>query len=100
MTGVRPRRLLVWRARHDNGWSTVVAEQPDGTFIAWAGQGDVIGVDYVEDGPEHAQAAALFALNRKSGHVACSNRCTDWEMHTHQVLVAAPEVAPDDDDDG
>ena len=100
MTGVRPRRLLVWRARHDNGWSTVVAEQPDGTFVAWAGPGEAIGVDYVEDGPEHAQAAALFALNRKSGHATCSTRCTDWEMHTHQVLVAAPEVAPDDDDDG
>ena len=30
---------------------------------------------------------------------ACSNRCTDWEIHTHEVFVAAPEVAPDDDDE-
>jgi hypothetical protein len=40
------RRFLVWEAPHDNGWTTVVLEQPDGTFIAWAGQGDAIGVDW------------------------------------------------------
>ena len=31
------RRLIVWEARHDNGWMTIVMEQPDGTFIPWAG---------------------------------------------------------------
>ena len=82
------RRLLVWEARHDNGWTTVVMEQPDGTFIAWAGVGEAIGVDYVEDTPEHAQAAAMFALKRKSGHAECSPRCGDWEMRTHTMLVA------------
>jgi len=35
-------------------------EQPDGTFVAWAGQGKTVGVDYVEDSPEFAKAAALF----------------------------------------
>jgi hypothetical protein len=40
-------------------------EQPDRTFVAWAGIGEAIGVDYVEDTPEHAQAAAMFALKRK-----------------------------------
>ena len=65
------RRLVVWEARHDNGWTTVVMEQPDGTFVAWAGGGDSIGVDYVEDSPEFARAAAMFALKRKSGHAAC-----------------------------
>ena len=43
-------------------------EQPDGTFVAWAGPDESVGVDYVEDTPEHAQAAAMFALKRKSGH--------------------------------
>jgi hypothetical protein len=34
------RRLVVWEARHENGWTTVVMKQPDGTFVAWAGVGD------------------------------------------------------------
>ena len=45
------RRLIVWEARHDNGWTTIVMEQPDGTFVAWAGLGETVGVDYVEDTP-------------------------------------------------
>jgi hypothetical protein len=31
-----------------------------------------LGVDYVEDSPEHAQAATMFALKRKSAHAECS----------------------------
>jgi hypothetical protein len=81
------RSLALWEACHDNGWITIVMEQPDGTFVAWAGQGDAIGVDYVEDGPDFARAAALFALKRKSGHDRCSARCTDFEMRTHTMLV-------------
>jgi hypothetical protein len=91
MTEPERRRLVVWEARHDNGWTTVVMEQPDGTFIAWAGLGETIGVDYVEDSPEHAQAAAMFALKRKSGHAECSPRCSDFEMRTHTMLVAPRE---------
>jgi hypothetical protein len=94
------RRLLVWEARHDNGWTSVVAEQPDGTFVAWAGRADTIGVDYVEDTPEHAQAGALYALNRKSGHAKCSSRCSDWEMRTHEILVASPGGGNGTDDEG
>lgn len=41
-------------------------EQPDGTFVSWAGLSETIGVDYVEDRPEHARTAAMFALKRKS----------------------------------
>ena len=82
-----PRRLVIWEALHDSNWKTVVAEQPDGTFVAWAGQGDAIGVDYVEDTPEHAQAAAMFALKRKSGHTECSPQCSLWELRTHTMLV-------------
>jgi len=37
-------------------------EQPDGTFVAGAGPSETVGVDYVEDSPEHAQAAAMSAL--------------------------------------
>ena len=66
-------------------------EQPDGTFVAWAGPAPTIGVDYVEDSPEHAQAGALFALKRKSGHAQCSARCSEWMMRTHTMLVAPPQ---------
>ena len=76
---------------HDNGWVTVVMEQPDGTFVAWAGPGETVGVDYVEDSPEHAQALAMFALKRKSGHAECSRRCSDFEMRTDTMLVAPPD---------
>ena len=87
MVEPQSRRLVVWEARHDNGWITLVMEQPDGTFVAWAGLGHTIGVDYVEDSPEHAQAAATFALKRKSGHAECSPRCSEPEMRTHTMLV-------------
>ena len=91
MTDEAIRRLMVWEGRHDNGWTTVVMEQPDGTFVAWAGPGSAIGVDYVEDTPEHALAAAMFALQRKSGHAQCSARCSDWEIRTHTMVVKTPE---------
>ena len=89
--------LVVWEARHDNGWITLVIEQPDGTFVAWAGLGEAIGVDYVEDTPEQAQAAAMFALKRRAGtgsarvHVRRS-RCgrTRLPMKPH---LAVPDVA-------
>ena len=82
------RRLGVWEARHDdNGWTTLVMEQPDGSFVAWAGQGEAVGADYGEDSPEFARAAALFALKRKSGHDRCSSRCTDFEISTRTMLV-------------
>jgi hypothetical protein len=73
----------------DNGWITLVMEQPHGTFVVWAGPGETIGVDYVEDTPEHAHAAAMFALKRKSRHVECSPRCSEFETRTHTMLVAA-----------
>ena len=62
--------------------------QADGVFVAWAGPDETVGVDYVEDTPEHAQAAAMFALKRKSGHTKCSIRCSAFEMRTHTMLVA------------
>src|SRR4029453_17816014 len=97
MGQVHRRRLVIWEAHHDNGWVSVVMEQPDGTFVAWAGPAGVIGADYVEDSPEHAQAGAVFALKRKSGHATCSPRCSDWHMRTHEVTVAAPADPTDSD---
>ena len=87
MTEPERRRLVVWEQCHDNGWTTLVMEQTDGTFIAWAGLRHTIGVDYMEDTPEHAQAAAMFALKRKSDHGECSPRCGEWEMRTRTTLM-------------
>ena len=88
MTEAAHRRLVVCEARHDNGWTTLVMEQSDGTFVAWAEPDESVGVDYVEDTPEHAQAAAMFALKRKSGHAECSPGCSEFEMRMHTMLVA------------
>ena len=37
MTEPAHRHLVIWEARHDNGWTTLVIEQSDGTSVAWAG---------------------------------------------------------------
>ena len=66
MTDPERRHLVIWEARHDNGWTALVMEQSDGTFVARAGLDESVGVDYVEDCPEHAQAAAMFALKLHS----------------------------------
>ena len=91
MTEPERLHLVIWEARHDNGWTTLVMEQSDGTFVAWAGLDESVGVDYVEDTPEHAQAAAMFALKRKSGHDQCSIRCSGFEMRTHLMVVTPPQ---------
>ena len=67
MTERERRHLVIWEASHDNGWTTLVMEQPDGTFVAWAGPDETVGVDYVEDCPEHAQAEAMFRAETKVG---------------------------------
>ena len=87
MTEPAHRHLVIWEARHDNGWTTLVMEQPEGAFVAWAGLDETVGVDYVEDTREHAQPAATFALKRKSGHGECSIRCSGFEMRTHMMLL-------------
>lgn len=76
----RPRSLVVWEARHDNGWSTVVAEQKGGKFAAWATNGENTQIDFTGTNVAHASAAALAALRRKSGHRRCSMGCSDWAI--------------------
>ena len=80
------RHLVVWEAQRDNGWMTLVIEQRDGTFIAWAGADEAVGVDYLEDCPQHAEVAAMFALKRKSGHAECSDRCSTFEMRSYRTV--------------
>ena len=72
-----------WRNIHDNGWSSNVIENPDGTFSAWAASPNApwAVADYVEAGLESAQRAAEYALARKSGHQECSPSCSGWHIH-------------------
>ena len=97
MTEPAHRHLVIWEARHDNGWTTLVMEQSDGTFVAWAGPDESVGVDYVEDTPEHAQAAAMFALKRKSGHgrmLAALFGVRDADAHDARIAVRAVSAPP------
>jgi hypothetical protein len=70
-----------WQQKHDNGWLAHVAEQPDGTFLAWAAPAGALplGIDYVEDCLEYAQAAAEFAVRRETAHSTCTHQCEGWE---------------------
>jgi hypothetical protein len=78
----RHRRIGSWIATHDNGWTVGAAENPDGTFVAWAGLSDhVVLPDYLEASEEEAKSAAEFALKLKTGHERCSPRCSGWHLH-------------------
>jgi hypothetical protein len=48
---------------------------------------EVLATIGVEDGPEHAQAVAMFALKRKSGHAECSPLCSGFEVRMHTMWV-------------
>ena len=74
----RKRRLLRWEARHDNGWTTIVAEQPDRTFAACVTNGETSSAPFVDSNVAHAHAAVMAELRRKSGHRRCSSACSDW----------------------
>jgi len=84
----RGRRLAAWKNRHDNGWSTHVIENLDGTFSAWAApDAGWVVVDYVEDGPEmrngpqstlwRARAAMRSARRCAPGGWPISMRCSE-----------------------
>ena len=84
--------LAAWTAHHDNGWVTTVLETPSGSFSAWvAREGEASSVDYAEDGPDHAKRAAEAALKARTGHAACSNQCSGWRLHTHELQVEDAE---------
>ena len=74
------RRPIFWEARHNNGWTTIIAEQKDGCFIAFALNGQAVCVDYVGPNVTHAHAAVIAALRWKSGHRRCTEECSDWRM--------------------
>ena len=91
------RRPVISKANDDNGWTTLVIEQSDGTFVAWAGPDETVGVDYVEDTPEHAQAAAMFALKRTERArrvLASMHRVRDADAHDVDCAVEVSESMP------
>lgn len=64
---------------------TTVLETPSGTFSVWLSREDeAASVDGVEHEPDAAQRAAEAALKDKTGHTACSDRCSAWRLHTHE----------------
>jgi hypothetical protein len=80
------RELSVWAAHHCNGWDTHVVETIDGEFAAWAAPRGTRGMtEYVEMDEPPAKAAAVGALERKTGHTRCSPKCSLWERRTHVV---------------
>ena len=73
------RPLVMWQARHDNGWRTVLLEQPDGAFVAYAGIRRTV-ILHREDSLERARDAALAALEQETGHGTCSPGCSEWAI--------------------
>jgi hypothetical protein len=82
-----PRRLVEWEARHDNGWETIVREQPDGHFEAVTRSRAAVAYSSVSDSIEEARSQALAALKRSTGHHVCSGRCSEWAFN----LKSSPE---------
>jgi hypothetical protein len=74
------RRLVVWEASHDNGWKTVVSEQPDGCFRGLMRGSVADGFSCQSESVEEARAEALAALKRKTGHGSCSDDCSEWVL--------------------
>ncbi len=94
MNNGSPRVLVAWTAHHDNGWVTTVLETPAGTFSAWvAREGEASSVEYAGDGPEDAKLAAEAALRTRTDHLACSERCSGWRLHTHEIQTQGEQEA-------
>ena len=64
-------------------------EQPDGTFVAWAGPVRRTASITLRTRPSTPTRPEL-ALKRKSGHGGRSPRCSEFEMRTHTMLIARP----------
>lgn len=84
------RGLVVWSAQHDNGWCIAVIERPDHTFAAAAGPRNTVAVSDLHDTVHDACAAALSALQRRTGHAVCSPRCSEWALTLTTEVNAEP----------
>jgi hypothetical protein len=72
------RRLVQWRAQHDNGWATIIAERPDHSFAAWVMTDRDCSAVYIDPDIHRACAAVMSFLYWKTGHRHCTEECSDW----------------------
>jgi hypothetical protein len=81
MTETHGHYLRTWRSRHDNGWEAWVGENEHGDFSVGPARTEPPAVtrDAVEDTETHGKDAALFALERKTGH-RCGTGCSGWQQ--------------------
>ena len=79
--GMASQRLVTWEAIHDNGWTTTVAQRPDGTFVAVTEDSAGLRLTEVAVTLEDARDAVRRALAR-CGHSECSLGCSEWAMTT------------------
>jgi hypothetical protein len=86
-SGGQHRLMQVWNATHDNGWSTMVVENPNGSFAAWAAPSGQPVVGYaIEPEAHRGKVAATTALAQSTGHAECSDRCSRWARKTYPVF--------------
>jgi hypothetical protein len=85
------RRLVIWEAIHAHGWTTTVAQRPDGTFVAVTENAAGLRLSDVAVTLEQAYDAVRRALAR-GGHSQCSLECSEWAMR----LTTAADQDRDD----
>jgi hypothetical protein len=73
------RRLIIWEAIHENGWTTTVAQRVDGTFAAVTENTAGLRISDVAVTLDDAYDAVRRALAR-GGHPQCSLGCSEWAM--------------------
>jgi hypothetical protein len=85
-TRMASRRLVTWEAIHENGWTTTVAQRPDGTFVAITENTAGLRLSDVAVTLEDACDAVRRALAR-GGHSQCSLGCSEWAMRLTRTKV-------------
>ena len=89
------RRLVIWEAIHENGWTTTVAQRPDGTFASVTENTAGLRLSDVAVTLEDAYDAVRRAL-AKGGHSQCSLGCSEWAMRlTRAVRTSGVHCSPD-----
>ena len=92
------RRLVIWEAIHDNGWTTTVTQRVDGTFAALTENTAGLQLSDVAVTLEHAYDAVRRALAR-GGHSQCSLGCSEWAMRLTRTARTATVHCPSDSSD-
>ena len=90
------RRMVTWEAIHENGWTTTVAQRPDGTFVAVTEDCAGLRLSEVAVSLDDARDAVHRALTH-GGHAECSLECSEWVMTTtsgrHDSLESSADLS-------